>query len=214
MVYDLLVNNALLFDGSAVRDGLLSVGIAGNKISFVGASAAQASKEIDAAGRFLMPGLIDCHVHLMNMWTAKDEATMAVDIERELPNRLRDLLARGVTTVKSAGDSEDDILRVREMLANGGLVGPRLLPQEPHSPLPAAIPQRPSTVRIPGCGTGPLLKATRRGRREKLCAAKPTRKSMRSRLCTKAVASMANRTSARLRPGASKSKFSDSRARF
>jgi N-acyl-D-aspartate/D-glutamate deacylase len=57
MVYDLLVNNALLFDGSAVRDGLLSVGIAGNKISFVGASAAQASKEIDAAGRFLMPGL-------------------------------------------------------------------------------------------------------------------------------------------------------------
>jgi hypothetical protein len=35
MVYDLLVNNALLFDGSAVRDGLLSVGIAGNKISFV-----------------------------------------------------------------------------------------------------------------------------------------------------------------------------------
>jgi imidazolonepropionase-like amidohydrolase len=85
MVYDLLVNNALLFDGSAVRDGLLSVGIAGNKISFVGASAAQASKEIDAAGRFLMPGLIDCHVHLMNMWTAKDEATMAIDIERELP---------------------------------------------------------------------------------------------------------------------------------
>ena len=27
-----------------------------------------------------MPGLIDCHVHLLNMWTAKDEATMAADI--------------------------------------------------------------------------------------------------------------------------------------
>ena len=60
-----------------------------------------------------MPGLIDCHVHLLNMWTAKDEATMAADIENELPKRLNDFLTAGVTTVKSVGDSEDDILHVR-----------------------------------------------------------------------------------------------------
>ena len=74
-----------------------------------------------------MPGLIDCHVHLLNMWTAKDEATMAADIETELPKRLNDFLTAGVTTVKSVGDSEDDILRVRARLASGELAGPRLL---------------------------------------------------------------------------------------
>jgi hypothetical protein len=46
-----------------------------------------------------MPGLIDCHIHLLNMWTAKDEATMAADIETELPKRLNDFLTAGVTTV-------------------------------------------------------------------------------------------------------------------
>lgn len=123
---DLLIKNARVFDGSSVREGFCSVGIAGNKISSVGSAALAATREIDAGGRFLMPGLIDCHIHLLNMWTAKDEATMAADIERELPKRLGDFLAAGVTTVKSVGDSEDDILRVRDMLASGSLIGPRL----------------------------------------------------------------------------------------
>ncbi len=123
---DLLIKNARVFDGSSVREGLCCVGITGKKITFVGDAPVAAAREIDAGGRFLMPGLIDCHIHLLNMWTAKDEATMAADIERELPKRLGDFLAAGVTTVKSVGDSEDDILRVREMLATGSLVGPRL----------------------------------------------------------------------------------------
>ena len=126
MACDLLIKNARVFDGSAIREGLSCVGISDNKISFVGGSAVPTAREIDAGGRFLMPGLIDCHIHLLNMWTAKDKATMAADIERELPERLNDFLAAGVTTVKSVGDSEDDILRVREMLANGDLIGPRL----------------------------------------------------------------------------------------
>jgi imidazolonepropionase-like amidohydrolase len=123
---DLVINNARVFDGSALREGRFSVGTDGNRISFVRTSAASASKEIDAAGRFLMPGLIDCHVHLLDMWKATDETTMAVDIQKELPSRLMDLLMAGVTTVKAVGDSEDDILHVRELLANGRLIGPRL----------------------------------------------------------------------------------------
>jgi imidazolonepropionase-like amidohydrolase len=122
---DLLVRNARVFDGATLREGL-SIEVTGDKISLVGNSAGSAKREIDAGGRFLMPGLIDCHIHLLNMWTAKDAATMAADIANELPKRLNDFLAAGVTTVKSVGDSEDDILHVRKMLASGGLVGPRL----------------------------------------------------------------------------------------
>src|SRR5262249_38737394 len=123
---DIVIKNARIFDGEKLLEGSPSVGITGNKISFVGRNSAQAAREIDASGRFLMPGLIDCHVHLMNMWTALDPATMAADIGGELKTRLRALLAAGVTTVKSVGDSEEDILRVRGMLAAGELAGPRL----------------------------------------------------------------------------------------
>jgi imidazolonepropionase-like amidohydrolase len=123
---DLSINNVRLFDGSAMREGRCSVGIVGNKITSVGSATVHANREIDAAGRFLMPGLIDCHIHLLNMWTATDEKTMAADIEHEMPKRLEDFLAAGVTTVKSVGDSEDDILRVRAMLTSGELRGPRL----------------------------------------------------------------------------------------
>jgi imidazolonepropionase-like amidohydrolase len=124
---DLSINNVRLFDGAAVKEGLFSVGIAGDKIASVGSATVPANRQINAAGKFLMPGLIDCHIHLLNMWTATDEQTMAADIEHEMPKRLEDFLAAGVTTVKSVGDSEDDILRVRAMLERGGLRGPRLL---------------------------------------------------------------------------------------
>jgi len=123
---DLVINNARVFDGEKLHDGLLSVGIAGNRISFIEKAPQSATKEIDATGKFLMPGLIDCHLHLLNMWTAVDEASMAADISGDLTNRLSALLKAGVTTVKSVGDSEDDILRVREMLARDQLSGPRL----------------------------------------------------------------------------------------
>ena len=125
MECDLLIKNARVFDGAQMRDGFGCVGIAGKKISFVDSPAINASHAIDAAGRFLLPGLIDSHVHLLNMWTAIDETSMAADIEGELPKRLSEFLAAGVTTVKSVGDSEDDILRVRAMIANGDLTGRR-----------------------------------------------------------------------------------------
>jgi imidazolonepropionase-like amidohydrolase len=124
---ELVINNARIFDGSALLQGSHNVGIAGDRIRSVSSSPIAGSKQLDAGGRFLMPGLIDCHIHLLNMWTAKDDTTMAADIETELPRRLNDFLAAGVTTVKSVGDSEDDILRVRAKLARGELAGPRLL---------------------------------------------------------------------------------------
>src|SRR5215471_14057873 len=92
--HDLVVSNARIFDGEKLLDGLHSVGIAKGRISFLNPSPTSARKEIDAAGRFLMPGLIDCHLHLLNMWTALDEASMAADINGELKTRLRAFLRR------------------------------------------------------------------------------------------------------------------------
>jgi imidazolonepropionase-like amidohydrolase len=149
---ELVVNNARIFDGSAVLQGSHNIGIAGDRIRSVSSSPIAGSRQIDARGRFLMPGLIDCHIHLLNMWTAKDEATMAADIETELPERLKAFLTAGVTTVKSVGDSEDDILRVRAGLASGELAGPRLLATGAAFCAPGSHPA--TTI----CGQNPWLR--------------------------------------------------------
>jgi len=156
---DLSINNARLFDGSAVREGLFSVGIIGNKITSVGSLTAHAGKEINAAGRFLMPGLIDCHIHLLNMWTVKDEQTMAADLEHEMPRRLDDFLAAGVTTIKSAGDSEDDILRVRAMLESGELRGPRLFATGAAFAAPGSHPSSTVYAQNPWLGSRTIIES-------------------------------------------------------
>ena len=148
--HDLLISNARIFDGTKLLDGSHNVGIAKDRISFIGPASTPAHKEIDAAGRFLMPGLIDCHLHLLNMWTSVDEASMAADVNGELKTRLRALLDAGVTTVKSVCDSEDDILRVREMLAGGELAGPTLYATGGVFAAPAVIRRPPYTAKIPG----------------------------------------------------------------
>jgi imidazolonepropionase-like amidohydrolase len=151
-IHDLVISNARVFDGAKLLDGLCSVGIAKDRISLLGPSAAPARKEINAAGRFLMPGLIDCHLHLLDFFTALDEVSMAADINGELKTRLRALLAAGVTTIKSVGDSQDDILRVRDMLATGKLAGPTLYATGGQFAAPGSHPA--TTV----CGKNPWIR--------------------------------------------------------
>lgn len=128
---DLVINNVRLFDGLDVRDGLFSIGISGKTIDSVTTSAAKAKKEIDAAGRFLMPGLIDCYIHLNDFFHVTDEAAMAAYLDQELPEHLMELVSAGVTSIKSVGDPEDHILQTRDRLANGNLRGPRLFATGP-----------------------------------------------------------------------------------
>jgi imidazolonepropionase-like amidohydrolase len=128
---DLVIKNARLFDGQDVREGFSSVGITGHAIDWVTTSAVKAKKEIDAAGRFLMPGLIDCHMHLNDFFNVTDESSMEAYLNQELPAHLMELLAAGVTSVKSVGDPEDYILQTRDKLADGTLCGPRLFATGP-----------------------------------------------------------------------------------
>jgi imidazolonepropionase-like amidohydrolase len=82
---------------------------------------------LDGAGRTLVPGLIDAHVHLISGSTASTELAETAWVTDQLPAVLQAYLDAGVTTVKSAGDSLSLILGVRDDLAAGALTGPRLL---------------------------------------------------------------------------------------
>ena len=67
MAEKLLIKNGVLFDGvdSEVKAGL-TLEIENGIITYIGAERPASSdvKVIDAVGKFIMPGIIDCHMHI------------------------------------------------------------------------------------------------------------------------------------------------------
>jgi imidazolonepropionase-like amidohydrolase len=82
---------------------------------------------IDGAGRTVLPGLVDCHVHYELASTGGSEAA---SFARAAGNARRALEA-GVTTARSGGSREGLDLVLRDAIAAGDLVGPRLLASGP-----------------------------------------------------------------------------------
>ncbi|MBA3659372.1 MAG: amidohydrolase family protein [Gemmatimonadales bacterium] len=89
--------------------------VRGNRVVCAGASgecvAPPGARLIDGQGRWLIPGLIDSHVHLLFLLHGSAGEELAAD--------LRDLLAQGVTTVRDMGNDPAALLaRVRALPAS------------------------------------------------------------------------------------------------
>jgi imidazolonepropionase-like amidohydrolase len=88
---------------------------------------------IDAANRTVLPGLIDCHVHLT--WSAQASPVATLIKERELPSTLAlraganalAALEQGTTTVRDLGSPNEVIFPLRDAIARGICRGPRVL---------------------------------------------------------------------------------------
>src|SRR5215831_16743802 len=80
---------------------------------------------IDCGGRTLMPGLIDCHVHVIHSEVNIRfmEAMPLTLLTARAATRLRAMLDRGFTTVRDTGGCDWGI---KTAVAQGYLVGPRL----------------------------------------------------------------------------------------
>lgn len=108
----LVFRNARVFDPASrqVREGM-SVVVRDGRIAAVGASvqAPRRARIIDAAGRFLMPGLWDMHAHL---WGGEDVGLLH--------------LAGGVTAVRDLANDIDVLLGLRERWHAGKTIGPRV----------------------------------------------------------------------------------------
>ncbi|WP_232385002.1 N-acyl-D-amino-acid deacylase family protein [Actinomadura violacea] len=63
-MFDVVIRGGTVLDGTGGPARRADVGVSAGRIAAVGALArAQAGKEIDATGRYVMPGFIDAHVH-------------------------------------------------------------------------------------------------------------------------------------------------------
>ncbi len=84
-------------------------------------------KQIDLAGRFLMPGLIDTHAHVTILPLA-DDGTVADAVAVEDSERtLRTLVAFGITTVRNPAAPTDDGVALRDRVTSGEVLGPRIV---------------------------------------------------------------------------------------
>jgi len=126
---EFLIKNARLLDGRGpltdtdllIRDG---------RIAEIG-SQLKASSAIDANGRWLLPGLIDAHVHLSSFAMPappRGERLYETGVKPYAQAReARNLLSAGITTVRDVGGYADELFHLRRAIAAGMAPGPRLL---------------------------------------------------------------------------------------
>jgi imidazolonepropionase-like amidohydrolase len=126
---------SILFQNASILDGTAETALADHHVLVENGTirevsarpiTASSAQVVDLRGRTLMPGLIDCHVHVI--------ATMAdLGANAELPNTLvalrsakimREMLMRGFTTVRDLGGADHGLVMAIE---EGLIEAPRLV---------------------------------------------------------------------------------------
>jgi imidazolonepropionase-like amidohydrolase/ABC-type multidrug transport system permease subunit len=121
-----LIRGARIFvgDGKVIENG--SVLVRGGKIAEVYEGEGPDPKTlkaetVEAAGKTILPGLIDVHVHLGA--PGGFSAGTKYGAEKGMQRALAAYLYSGVTTVRSVGDLLDNILKVRSSVSSGEMLG-------------------------------------------------------------------------------------------
>jgi len=95
---------------------------------------------IDGSDMTLMPGLIDCHVHIQGLNNRSDEDSDRF-LRGEIPNIFKErVLPYGITTVKDLCAPRHFIYKLRDEIRKGKIVGPELLVVGPNFTAPDGHP--------------------------------------------------------------------------
>ena len=137
----LLLRNGTLIDGTERAPvANATVTVEGNVIRTVSGcsgadrTAAPDATVLDCTGKYILPGLIDSHVHLT--FSAKPDhlsnvARVLKDSDQLLALRAlrnaQESLRAGVTTVRDCGDRHNVTLSLRDAFESGMVVGPRII---------------------------------------------------------------------------------------
>ncbi|QEX21049.1 Xaa-Pro dipeptidase [Hypericibacter adhaerens] len=128
----LWITGAQVYDVERGGFSARTVAVSGDRIEAVGDAppSSDAGKTIDLKGAYLLPGLIDCHVHL----TLQSEVTGTAAFGTRDRDRIRQdtiraaalTLRGGITTVRDCGGWDYIEMGVRDEVEAGRLPGPRM----------------------------------------------------------------------------------------
>lgn len=149
-----VLSNGTLIDGTGHKPIQKSIVIInGSRIEDVGSRIKypEDTNMVDLHGLTIMPGLIDCHLHLGGLTVDKpgkaigkvslaDMASFFWDYLRNYAHRRQLAIENGVTTIRSAGDHYPHIIRLRDKIAAGKLSGPRIFAPGPTITAPGGHP--------------------------------------------------------------------------
>lgn len=118
--------------GAPLQDAVVLV--EGEKISAIGPadkiSIPAGTELVDVSGTWLIPGLMNMHVHLGLVLPGKMEAELANETEGELVLRMaksaRETLQAGITTIRLPGDQRHGDLALKKAISKGQAYGPRI----------------------------------------------------------------------------------------
>lgn len=131
---DVVIHAGTLFDGiSDSPRTQVSILVRDDKILSVesGFTSPAGAEVIDLSTATVMPGFIDCHVHISGMLPSRTNATeywlTHSDIDRALDAAVfvRQMLQQGFTSARDVGGG-DDTVSVRNAINDGKIPGPRL----------------------------------------------------------------------------------------
>ena len=134
-----------------------NVYIEGNEIVKVeyGAAGPQEGWEVvDLSGKYVMPGFIDCHVHLIMNGEPDGTASMSAATDGDMAFKayvyaMRDLEA-GFTSLRDEGSTGFADIALRNMIENGTVKGPRIFaPQPTMTLLPRVGWRLPTSLPVP-----------------------------------------------------------------
>ena len=122
-----------VYDVSTGSFRTADIGIAHGRIATVGSGARRehADDTIDATGLWLLPGLIDCHVHFC--LGAEPDVVEAIANETPALTLLKSsraahqTLEAGVTTVRDVGSRDHAIFTLKQAIDTGLVPGPRIV---------------------------------------------------------------------------------------
>ena len=132
----LLFSDALVIDGTGKDPFIGYVFINDGRISSIGEGKPQieskhVDKEVKCEGRALLPGFINCHVHLvldaseqpMNKLAKQNSNTALI----QAVISAKKMLFAGFTTIRDCGGLEEETLALKMAINSGLIEGPRII---------------------------------------------------------------------------------------
>jgi imidazolonepropionase-like amidohydrolase len=128
---DYAIEHVTLIDGTHPPQHDMTVSVEGSHIGSISAAAVAhglKGRRIDGKGKYLIPGLMDVHIHLRGGFdvTGKVDAEMAPPNREEGVQALASFLYAGITTVFDAGNRAEHILPLRADERAGKILSPRI----------------------------------------------------------------------------------------